>query len=75
MARNVRRSLTESRGVATGLKRLIAGDIRERAKELDWKRTLIVWCAPATHNTMATGRLRRLAFDRMLITGSWRSPR
>jgi phage shock protein E len=48
-------------------------ELDARAGELDPNRWVVVACASGTRSAMATRRLRRLGFKRVMNAGSWRN--
>jgi len=70
------RSLAEfAAGNVPGSVNIPLDEIRQRAKELDPQRWVIVFCASGTRSAMARRRLKGLGFDKVLNAGSWRSLR
>jgi phage shock protein E len=47
--------------------------IEQGAQQLDPDKWVVVCCASGTRSAMATRKLRRMGFSRVLNAGSWRS--
>lgn len=70
------RSLAEfSAGNVPGSVNIPLDEIPQRAKELDPRRWVVVFCASGTRSAMARRKLRSLGFEKVLNAGSWRSLR